>query len=94
MTIKNNPITFLDTEITRCRCEIKTNVYNKFKKLPVRLSSKISTSYKCKAVTGELYRANKIATALNCEIKRITRNFIRNNNEYFNKNKDDFLFPE
>ena len=60
--------------------EIETKVYNKSKKLPVHVSSKILTKYKRNAITGEIHRA-----------KRISNNF---NFEYFNKNKDDFIIPK
>ena len=75
LTIEKNPTKFLDTEITRCGCVIETNVYSKFKKLLEHWSSNISAKYKCNAMTSKLYRANKIATAFNCGIKRISRNF-------------------
>ena len=35
LTIENNTTTFLDNEIIRHGCEIKTKVYNRFKKLLV-----------------------------------------------------------
>ena len=52
---------------------------------------------------SELHRAERIANDFNFEVKCITskslsagfpRNFIRNNIEYFNKDKDDYIIPE
>ena len=42
LTIEKNPTRFLDTEVIRRGCEIKTKIYNKSRKLPVHWSSKIS----------------------------------------------------
>ena len=103
LTIENNATTFLDTEIIRHGCEIKTKVYNRFKKLLVHWSSRILTRYKHNSITGELHRAKRIVNDFNFEVKRITkkflsagfpRNFIKHNIEYFNKDKDDYIIPE
>ena len=48
---------FLGTEIIRTDREIKTQVYNKTKNLPVHWSSKVPYKYKRNAITGELHRA-------------------------------------
>ena len=102
-TIEKNPTKFLDTEIIRHGCEMKTKACNNSKKLLVHWSSKIPTRYKRNVITGELHRAKRIANDFNFEVKRITkkfllagfpRNFIRNAIEYFNKDEDDFLIPE
>ena len=66
-------------------------------------SSKISTRYKCNAITGDLHRAKRIANDFNFEVKCITKkflsagfpkSFIRNTIEYFNKDEDDYIIPE
>ena len=48
---------FLGTEIIRTDREIKTQVYNRTKNLPVHWSSKVPNKYKRNAITGELHRA-------------------------------------
>ena len=53
LTIGKNPKKFLYTKIIRHGCEIEIKVYKKSKKLPVHWSSKITTSYKHNAITGE-----------------------------------------
>ena len=73
LTIEKNSTKFLDTEIIRRGCEIETKVYNKSKKLPMHLSSKIPTRYKRNAITGELHRAKRIANEFNFEVKRMTK---------------------
>ena len=66
-------------------------------------SLKISSRYKCNAITGELPRAKRMANDFNFEVKRIikkflsagfSRNFVMNSIEYLNKDKDDFIIPE
>ena len=41
LTLETNPNKFLDTEIIRTVQGVKTQVYNKVKKLPVHWSSKV-----------------------------------------------------
>ena len=66
-------------------------------------SSKIPTRHKRNAITGELYRAKRIANDFNFEVKRIDKkflsagypkNFIRNTIEYFDKDEDGYIIPE
>lgn len=96
MTIGKNLTRFLENEITRCGSEVEANCSISLKILRY-------IGFKQNAITYELHRANKIAIAFNYKVKCITmnllsaglpRNFIKNTIEYFNKNKDDFLFLE
>ena len=74
LTLEINPNKFLDTEIIRTNQGIKTQVYNKAKKLPVHWSSKVPYKYKRNAITGELHRAKRIASNFDNETKRIRNN--------------------
>ena len=68
---------FLATEILRTNQGIKTQSYNKAKKLPVHWSSKIPFKYKRNAITGELHRARRIASGFDKETKKIdTQNML------------------
>ena len=49
---------------------IITKVYTRSSKFPVYWSSKIPLRYKHNAITGELHRANKIASNFSNEAKR------------------------
>ena len=71
LTTEENPTKFLDTEIVRHNSTIITKVYTRSKKFPVHWSSKIPLRYKRNAITGELHRANKIASNFSNEMKRI-----------------------
>ena len=70
LTIEENPRKFLDTEIVRHNSAIITKVYTRSNKFPVHWSSKIHLRYKRNAVTGELHRANKIASNFSNKTKR------------------------
>ena len=102
LTLEINPNKFLDTEIIWTNQGIKTQVYNKAKKLPVHWSLKVL--YKCKrnAITGELHRAKRIASNFDDETKRIRSKYtdagypkhvIENTIKNFNIKKDEFLIP-
>ena len=75
LTLEINPNKFLDTEIIRTDQGIKTQVYNKAKKLPVHWSSKVPYKYKRNAITGELHRANRIASNFDNKTKRIRNKY-------------------
>ena len=75
LTLEINPNKFLDTEIIRTNQGIKTQVYNKAKKLPVHWSSKVPYKYKRNAITGELHRAKRIASNFDNETKRIRNKY-------------------
>ena len=70
LTLETNPIMFSDTEIIRTDQGIKTQVYNKAKKLPVHWSSKVLCIYRRNAVTGELHRTKRIASDFDKETKK------------------------
>ena len=71
LTLEINPNKFLDTEIIGTNHGIKTQVYNKAKKLPVHWSYKVPHKYKRNAITGELHRAKRIVSNFDDETKRI-----------------------
>ena len=102
LTLEINPNKFLDTEIICTNQGIKTQVYNKAKKLPVHWSSKVPYKYKRNAITGELHRAKRIASNFDNETKRIRNkyrdagypeNLIENTIKNFNSKKDELLIP-
>ena len=102
LTLEINPNKFLDTEIIRTNQGIKTQVYNKAKKLPVHWSSKVPYKYKRNAITGELHRAKRIASNFDDETKRIRSKYkdagypkhvIENTIKNFNRKKDELLIP-
>ena len=64
LTLEINPNKFLDTEIIYTNKGIKTQVYNKAKKLPVHWSAKVPYKYKRNAITGKLHRAKRISFEL------------------------------
>ena len=83
--------------------EIKIKVYNNCKKVPVHWSWKIPTKCKGNAITGGLHGYKRTTPDFNCEVIRVTKNFlsnefcrnvITNTTAYFNKNKDYFLITE
>ena len=99
LTLEINPNKFLDTEIIPTNHRIKTQVYNKAKKLPVHWSSKVSCKYKRNAITGELHRAKRIASNFHDETKRIRKKYtdagypkhvIENTIKNFNRKKVSF----
>ena len=75
LTIEENLTKFLDTEIVRHNSAIMTKIYTRSKKFPVHWSGKIHLRYKRNAITGELHRANKIASNFSSELKRIKSRF-------------------
>ena len=102
LTLEINPNKFLDTEIIRTNQGIKTQVYNKAKKLPVHWSSKVPYKYKRNAITGKLRRAKRIASNFDDETKRIRSKYkdagypkhvIQNTIKNFNGKKDEILIP-
>ena len=102
LTLKTNPNKFLDNEIIRTDQGIKTQVYNKAKKVPVYWSSKVPFKYKRNAITGELHRAERKASDFDEETKRIRNKYtdagypkhvIENNIRNFNRRKDELLIP-
>ena len=102
LALEINPNKFLDTEIINTNQGMKTQVYNKAKKLPVHWSSKVPYKYKRNAITGELHRAKRIASNFDNETKRIRnkyrdagypKNVIENTIKNFNSKKDELLIP-
>ena len=102
-TIEENPTKFLDTEIVRHNSTIITKVYTRSKKFPIHWSSKIPLRYKRNAITAELHRANKIASNLRDELKRIKIKYLQAGfpihiiNDIFcrfNQEKDEVLIPQ
>ena len=82
---------------------IITKVYTRSKKFPVHWSSKIPLRYKSKAITGELHRANKIASNFSNKLKRIKIKYLQAgfpihviNDVFhrFNQEKDEVLLPQ
>ena len=103
LTTVENPTKFVDTEIVRHNSTIITKVYTKSKKFPVHWSSRIPLRYKHNAITGELHRANKIASNLSNEMKRIKIKYLQAgfpihviNDVFrrFNQEKDEVLIPQ
>ena len=103
LTIEENPTKFLDTEIVRHNSAIITKVYTRSNKFPVHWSSKIPLRYKRNAITGELHRANKIASNFSNETKRIKIKYLQAgvpihviNDVFhrFNQQKDEVLIPQ
>ena len=102
LTTEENPTKFLDTEIVRFNSTIITKVYTRSKKFPVHWSSKIPVRYKCNTITGELHRANKIASNFSIEMKRIEIKYLQAafiihviNDVFrrFNQEKDEVIIP-
>ena len=100
LTLETNPNKFRDTEIIRPR--IKTQVYNKAKKLPVHWSSKVPFKYKRNAITGKLHRAKRITSDFDEETKRIRSKYtgagypkhvVENTIRNINRKKDEPLTP-
>ena len=103
LTIKENPTKFLDTEIVRHNSTIITKVYTRSNMFPVHWSSKIPFRYKRNVITGELHRANKIASDLSNEMKIIKIKYLQAafpthviNDVFhrFNQQKDEILIPQ
>ena len=85
---------FLVTEILCTNQGIKTQIYNKAKKLPVHWSSKTPFKYKRNAITGELHRARRIASDFDKETKRIdTQNILLKTLWRILTKKDKLLIP-
>ena len=90
-------------EIVRHNLVIITKVYTKSKKLPVHWRSTIPLRYKRNAITGELRRANKIASNFSNILKRIKIKYLQAgfpidimNDVFrtFNQEKDEVLTPQ
>ena len=100
--IEENPTKFLDAEIVRHNSAITTKVYTRSKKFLVHWSSKIPLRYKRNAKTGELHRANKIASNFSNEMKRIKIKYLQagfpihaiNVFRRFNQEQDEVLIPQ
>ena len=82
---------------------IIAKVYTRSNKFPVHWSSKIPLRYKRNAITGELHRANKIASNISNETKSIKINYLQAvfpihviNDVFhrFNQQKDEVLIPQ
>ena len=82
---------------------IITKVYTRSNKFPVHWSSKIPLRYKRNAITGELHRANKIASNISNETKSIKIKYLQAvfpihviNDVFhrFNQQKDEILTPQ
>ena len=90
LTIEENPTNFLDT------------VYRRSNKFPVYWSSKIPLRYKRNAITGQLHRANKIASNFSNETKKLKIKYLQagfpihviNVFHRFNQQKDEVLIPQ
>ena len=77
---------------------IKTQIYNKAKKLPVHWSSKVPFKCKRNAITSEVHRAKRIASDFDEETKRIRnpgypKHVIENTINNFNRTRNEFLIP-
>ena len=103
LTIEENPTKFLDTEIVRHNSAIITKVYTRSNKFPVHWSSKIPLRYKRNAITGDLHRANKLASNFSNETRRIKIKYLQAgfpihviNDVFhrFNQQKDEVLIPQ
>ena len=103
LMIEENPTKFLDTEIVRHNSTIITKVYTRSNKFTIHWSSKIPFKYKRNAITGELHRANKIASNLSNRTKRIKLKYLQVgfpihviNDVFhrFNLQKDEILIPQ
>ena len=70
LTIEENPTKSLDTETVRHNSDNITKVYTRSNTFPVHWGSKIPLRYKCNIITGELHRANKIASNFSNKTKR------------------------
>ena len=77
LMIEENPTKFLDTEIVRHNSAIITKVYTRSNKFPVHWSSKIPLRYKRNAITGDLHRANKIASNFSNETRKIKIKYLQ-----------------
>ena len=82
---------------------IITKVYTRSNKFTVHWSSKIPLRYELNAITGELHRANKIASNLSNETKRIKIKYlpagfpihvINDVFHRFNQQKNEILIPQ
>ena len=102
LTIEENPKKFLDTEIVRHNSAILTKVYTKSNKFHIHWSSKIPLRYKRNAITGDLHRANQIASNFSNKTRRIKIKYlpvgfpIHVINDVFhrlNQQKDEVLIP-
>ena len=80
-----------------------TKFYTRSNKSSIHWSSKIPLRYKRNAITGELHRANKIASNFNNETKRIKIKYLLAGflihviNDVFHRfiqQKDDVLIPQ
>ena len=77
ITIEENPTKFLDTEIVRHNSAIITKVYTRSNKFPVHWGSKIPLRYKHNPITGDLHRANKIASSFSSKTRRIKIKYLQ-----------------
>ena len=80
-----------------------TTVHTRSEKFCVHWRSKIPLRYKCNAITGELHRANKIASNCSNELKRIKIKYLQASSPIhiindvfhrFNQEKDEVLIPQ
>ena len=101
LTIEENPTKFLDTEIVRHNSAIITKAYIRPNMFPIHGSSKIPLRYKHNAITGDLQRANKIASNFSSETRIKTKYLqtcfpihVINVFHRFNQQKDEVLIPQ
>ena len=79
LTIELNPTKFLDTKLTLINGHYTTAVYRKSTKLPIHWKSKCPKRYKRNAITGDLYRAQRISTNFKQEISIIRSKYRKAN---------------
>ena len=77
LTIEENLTTFLHTEIVRHNSAIITKVSTRSNKFHAHWSSKIPLRNKCNIITGDLHRANKIASNFSNKTRRIKVKYLQ-----------------
>ena len=77
LTIEKNPTKFLDTKLTLVNGRYTTMVYRKTTKMPIHWNSKCPKRYKRNAITGDLYRAQRISTNFKEEISVIKSKYVK-----------------
>ena len=87
----------------RYKSAIITKIYTRSNKFPVHWSSKTPLRYKHNTITGDLHRANKIASNFSNEIRRIKIKYLQAGFQIhvindvfhrFNQQKDEVLIPQ
>ena len=77
LTIEVSPTKFLDTYLCNKNGVYITQVHRKETKIPTHWSSCIPKRYKRNSIKIDLYRAKRIATDFNKEVKNINKKFIK-----------------